>query len=998
MYAARKLGGGMLPQKEQIMKRYILLLTTLCIIGFLQAQSLQIENKIKQFAPVSPEAGRLMQEIDYPIDYSVGSINLTIPLHTIKTRDLTLPITLKCNTSGLKLGEHDGWITKGWTLDAEPMITRDKRGGVDENGYAKYNDKFGSSRREIMESVLMGGFDEQPDIFYYKTLVNSGKFIFKRPLSAAESYSYKPIFFPASPNKLMISSLQNGIQMKDPKGNLYVYGDSNQSREITEINYTSVITNWKASKIVSLQKDSITFAYESIYLPQGIKNEIASSYDYYAVEDNASSRDYYAYGSSTRSVHVHDGGYWLGVDGRAEYYKSTGYTHNTSTNTYTINGFERDQYANSTSYYPTPAKVLPRILKKIQFSGGRVEFITTDNSLQQINVYENNTCLKTITFTYSRFGYPRNERRLDKLTILDKITNKPEIYTFTYDETAYTGHLSKAMDYWGYYNGANNTNLVPRQTIQMGLAAPTPRGYYGAATIGTANREPNIICARHTLKTITYPTGLKDEFTYELHKYKDPRTSQIKQAGGLRIRSIYSYNHDRSILKRREFRYGDNDEGVIWIPPYPELYQQHHTKEYRYANWTDSRRYRIFSSNSVMSLTNSNGSPVLYNKVTEIIGGDVKTVYRYDCYSNYSLATSPGYVPRFIRDNMDEWSRNKLTKKENLVKENNVEKVRNEESYNYTTFTMPGNANSTDVALIHDEKILVGLGGSTGVDYKLFYRDGYTLTGNQIRPQTGITEKEYNYTTNNHLQKSTVSTFGTTEYDVRTAQPIKVSTQNSDGSTKVVEYTYPYHGTVDYARLMVNQNELSSPLSEKYKTIRDNVTTGEQDVLFTYSASNSGYLPYRQNGLYLRDVQTNFSKEIEQYLNYDAQGNLTEYIRKDGVKVTLLWGYNYQHLIAEIVGINYSTVISGLGCTYAALQTKDEAALQTLFNTFRRRLQGYVTSYTWYPSRGLSTVTDPRGVVTDYKYDGMGRLIGQDIIVNGVRNKQKSYNYNFKQP
>jgi len=157
--------------------RYFWIFLLLSLSLALRAQSPNLETKTTSYLPVSPASSKLIQEINHPINYGIGAMDLSIPLYTIKTRDFTLPIVLRCNTSGIKCAEHSGWVALGWTLQAEPTVTREIKGSVDENCYLGYNSNFGSNDHTYLSYLVSGVYDESPDVFYFKTLNNSGKFM-----------------------------------------------------------------------------------------------------------------------------------------------------------------------------------------------------------------------------------------------------------------------------------------------------------------------------------------------------------------------------------------------------------------------------------------------------------------------------------------------------------------------------------------------------------------------------------------------------------------------------------------------------------------------------------------------------------------------------------------------------------------------------------------------------------------------------------------------------
>lgn len=711
----------------------LIVLVLIFSIKSLSQNVLNLDQRFKQFAPVSPEAAKLMQEIDYPTNYSKGSIDLTIPIYTVQTRDLTLPINLKCNTSGIKLGEHSGWIALGWILQAEPIISREKKGRYeDEKGYLNYNSKFGSmDKNDIFLFNDFGLIDEQADIFYFNTLKNSGKFMFKRPENTSESGIYRPIFYPANSAKIITSNIRNGLRILDSDGTIYDYGNVEESREYSWLSGSDILTSWKATKIKSIHNDSIVFSYSPIY--RGVaamtSDWVSNGYDFIAFEDRSSNEHPHGYDNGRYSgLHPPSGGYWLGVDGRINYHLPVEYIFQPINDSigYRVDSFvkfipeyKKDEDGNiippipgPTAYNVEVSRIFPKVLNSINYSGGSVIFLTQDNRLMEIDIYENDTLLKSIFFQYSIFDY-QGQRRLDELIIVDKLTNEEIKYKFDYYDGASPILLNKptkGIDYWGYYNGANNQHLVPSRTINF-----KPRlqhaydidSWLTTTTIGGADREPNIICQRQTLKSITYPTGLKDEFIYELHEYLDPISNTVKKAGGLRIKEVNSYrivNDSREQIKQKRFRY---KKGVIFNPPAPNFFSQFYTKIYMYGvNKRDYRRYRVYSSTSSSSLTNNMNSPVAYNYVEEINGlysDTIKTVYRFDHSTNYSM--SIGDYKMFDIDYLKEWTSGKLIEKKMVsTLGSTLQKEENEYSYHTAPYSP---LNTTQSSYLYNSTVIV---------------------------------------------------------------------------------------------------------------------------------------------------------------------------------------------------------------------------------------------------------------------------------------------------
>ena len=103
---------------------------------------------------------------------------------------------------------------------------------------------------------------------------------------------------------------------------------------------------------------------------------------------------------------------------------------------------------------------------------------------------------------------------------LTGVTVDGKKYSFEYNENAcLPSRLSVNQDFWGYYNGQNNSN---------GFCA-SPEFMYnnngefsGIETVGSANRYASeYFCTIGTLNKITYPTGGYTKFYYEVNHFND---------------------------------------------------------------------------------------------------------------------------------------------------------------------------------------------------------------------------------------------------------------------------------------------------------------------------------------------------------------------------------------------------------------------------------------------------------------------------------------------
>ncbi len=143
-------------------------------------------TQIKEIPP-APSMWEFEKYGNYPVSMHTGVPNISIPLYTIKSGNLNIPISLSYHASGIKVDQKATWVGLGWNLNAGGAITRSVRGSKDEanRGYLNYPfyketefDPAYSNNYYEMEEMLQGFIDTEPDIFNYNFLGYSGKFIF----------------------------------------------------------------------------------------------------------------------------------------------------------------------------------------------------------------------------------------------------------------------------------------------------------------------------------------------------------------------------------------------------------------------------------------------------------------------------------------------------------------------------------------------------------------------------------------------------------------------------------------------------------------------------------------------------------------------------------------------------------------------------------------------------------------------------------------------------
>jgi YD repeat-containing protein len=142
------------------------------------------------------------------------------------------------------------------------------------------------------------------------------------------------------------------------------------------------------------------------------------------------------------------------------------------------------------------------------------------------------------------------------------------------------------------------------------------------------------------------------------------------------------------------------------------------------------------------------------------------------------------------------------------------------------------------------------------------------------------------------------------------------------------------------------------------------------------------------------------------YDKYDNKGNILQYTLKGLQATVIIWGYNQTQPIAKIEGAKYEDIktVQVLLDAITASDTdatqdtaSSEQSLLTALDSLRinSSFSNYIiTTYTYDPLIGVTSITPPSGVREIYKYDSANRL--QSVVdVNGKILKE--YQYNYKQ-
>ena len=234
-------------------------------------------------AYLSPEASSLY-ELQKKAPTFSGTLDLTLPLYTVRQGDFHLPLGLSYDSGGNGVESIAPWTGLGWNLVGLPRISRQVRGLPDEGPggvFYKYGGKtleeyvaHTTSGEYINQVILIneGELDTQSDIFYLSIPGFTGKFYWDQTSSSflTEEMSTLQITYQSTPGVFTV--VDNG-------GVHYSFTIKEDVIVPTSLNPSNrVVTSWLASEIQHPSMHApITIGYSEqnhVYL----KNDIQYKY------------------------------------------------------------------------------------------------------------------------------------------------------------------------------------------------------------------------------------------------------------------------------------------------------------------------------------------------------------------------------------------------------------------------------------------------------------------------------------------------------------------------------------------------------------------------------------------------------------------------------------------------------------------------------------------------------------------------------------------------
>ena len=966
-------------------------------------------TKTSYYNPImTPETASLGQFGAYPVSHYTGGVDVKIPLHTFRTRNIKVPIYLQYNGNGFIPNKDCGKVGHDWTLVAGGVITRTVNGVPDEwemnLGAAEDYDLHGlwySSQytsRGLLEndsirflryiSIPLAtestNVETTPDMFTFNFGEHQGQFMIghDKQVRVVGGGAYKVDISGLSKQAHLTPTSVSTIVITSGDGTKYTFGGSIDALEIslkpatnnTEYIPNGVITAFHLSKIETVDGETIEFDYTGA---DGTTTETFSSeYGHSASKYITRSpyyADYYFYlpqmGSYEEVTNPHAAEISVAFTRGVYLHKITS----------SLGGSVELDYTDKE--YAFTQEVGGSIEAKWNTKNLRLDNLSVKNSqdslIKKVQLYQSYS--QSYSYSNSNQTYsPQNSYRM----FLDAVIVDADTFNIEYtSRDILPMPQTRGIDLQGYYNGMDNNSTL--------LSTKDEDGTYKFS-----HRIPSFSSANKAmLKKITYPTGGTTEFTFENHDYglvvrRDYPFNYLSsfnysdKVGGLRIKEIK--NTPGETLTYLYKRDDGNSSGV-----YNDLKKYNITESFGDTGWELTGLF-VLSGNNLLFGNTVGESEIGYSQVTETKGtGNGKKVYTYTTFDDYkdmlvldednrtvcfsisstsNVATSTAKLGAYLAPTSNYLERGKLL---SLCEYDNNDNLLKQTSYTYNT-----NAERKYQAIY-----------SAGARFQLDFYSGW------------VANSVAHYYYPNQVSKKVVEDYSgsvcqttTTNYTYNEANQLisEESTENSNGENYLKKLLYPQDFEATIFTGMAAANMLNPIVQEQYFVNNSLKRTVENE----YARFNNKYYD-------LSAIKESFGTTASYYPliihERDAHRNIVSFTEYGKPATCYLWGYKYQYPIAKLENVSLATLNSKLTSatrqSIASSTSTAEAYGSTLSNLPTTFSSALVTLYDYTPQIGMTRCTEPTGLERHYQYDLYGRLSKEAL--ESESNVLKQYDYNL---
>lgn len=921
-------------------KYYILLLICSLLPFTLHAQV--------KFSKPSPQTAELMRHGQMPVSLYTGQVSPEIPLYHLQDKDFDIPLVLKYAYDGLKPTQRHGSTGQGWSLSGLGAITREIYGAPDD--CSAWHSPIQGNGDVLTHSATKGfwqAVNKRPynadDLFNFQVQTSS-ETGYNLPFVSNCFYDCIPDLFmftmPGHSGRFMIDN-QGGV-ITTPK---------NYKVDLSGMNAQSDNIDIEESKIVITAPDGYIYTF-------GYSDNNSQLKNTYSLEHSISHRrnDYFPNGVNDPILAKRHINAWhltriQSPNGRILTFNYA----NNNTNDYLMANWtlvnNTAQEENRYSYQSTRIALLESI--EVEDTGLKIEFSYSEEGcepfygnfmncgptfqLDNLVVKQDNATLYTFSLSYEVKSH---------LRFLKSVTHPDGgIYTLAYEHPSnYPSATTDDVDSYDYWTDSNGTA-------------------YGL------------------LKSITYPTGGCTKFEYEQQDYNQrvQRSFSLNNVGGVSY-DCSLLNESGTLNSYRIQRIRHFETANATNPLMSKRYYYYSLKDWERSNTLLRSPVRIYNDTIWTEASTDNwknnyalSEPIVgYGKVTEISLDTTFVEYEFSDYTNepdlYDNTSSGVINYKWTKDatidntydlifNHSSLSITRWDRRGQLNKKRVFDASRNlKEITNYTYRYIPLNLMPIDMLNMPQNNPYV-------VAFFPIYKGGMTMKL-QLLEYPLLREETTEYFNDGTNYKTEKFYYRNADEQVATYKEL-----TSTGDTLKTVYTYPKQLSVVGNKYygLVYSNMVNKPVEEIYYL--NSTKTGKKRII-PKDLINCGTVVDS-----IVTSKGSYSEKLEvHYAVYDFKGNPIHIIYGDGTEEVIVWGYKGRYPVAQIQGANYDEVLDALNIAPDLLSMRTTPDMD-LLNSLRTSLpHALVTTYTYQPEVGLTSITDADGRTTSYEYNNKGEL------------------------
>lgn len=924
----------------------------------------------------TPEVAGMLKFSDIPVSYYTGVPNITVPVYNREVSGMSIDVSLKYHSNGIKVSEEASTVGLGWLLSAGGQVTTIVKGERD--------CQLSSSCRDFDPTYIA-------DLIAYTPTVDDSTLI-NSCISAQNCLGGVPGNFQSGcPDLDTNGEMPNGTlveSMKDTEADLHYFNFLGYSGKFINIEGNWVVLDGQKFKIERLYGGGW-----KIISPDGVTATFSTS-EYTTTAGDITSETYHltslqtATGATVSFKYISKSRSEISVLLSQEYEvecngcgtcnpivdRTGGITH--------TNQHYLDSIVFNDGY--------------LKFSYGERSDIIDGLKLNNIGLYTKNNAevwIKNIEHDYFKstdidYGGHVSDTAVFKKDIwrlklngiyTSKNALKSEHYKFFYNENKLPHKKSYRQDYWGYYNGARNESLLPKIS---GVDCPSNTGC-GDRTVNHTFSDAWM------LNKIIYPTGGERLFQFEGNTY-------VESSGpGLRIRQITDVENE--VIKTKIFEYINPE---LSSPPFGGYYETQ-VLEGVAGNGDPcqvSCTKKVLTSNCIAPIImTSAGVDVGYERITES---------NYD--SNMQLHSKATYTYFNVRLHLGNGYMSGVPYYQNPLNGTLLKKEISSDGKTILNTYVPEKL-TKNIYWMAVKKL-----GSTTECGEIYGGDEYRRLFYYLYP----VEVYENVLTSEESTIDGITSKTTYHYDDDyTLKPTRIEKEVSHGiDVTDIRYTgsyfkgvgQSYSGFAYVLSLMMEKNMVNTPIEvtnlRNSKIVSSGLNTYKTEYWGRirpdkfYSLEIEAPISIPSQGLSYTDLDITTNKiefnqsegynQESEFTKFNYNGNLLQMKSRDGVITSYLWDATGTYPMAKVIG-----------ATYAQINTpvfEEDASYSSslLYIRLKSLVAGaIITTYSYKPLIGMSSMTDPNGITTYYEYDAFGRL---EFVKDHHGNILKKYDYHYK--